>query len=239
MSNTAANRQARAQSAAGRRPQQPVLYRSTARARPRTRTKQSRRATVRRRRTLWIGGSLLLAALVVVALTVPQVKEGIQELTLPLRHDDIIRQQAAEKHLVPALLAAMIYQESKFQDRTSSAGAKGLMQILPSTAQFIAKKSGGTAFELRDLGTPQINIAYGSWYLRYLINRYGGNETLAVAAYNAGESNVDRWVRRAGGEAGFDPSTDIPFPETRGYVASVIEHRKLYREKYGHELGLD
>ena len=170
---------------------------------------------------------------------VPQVKEGIQELTLPLRHEDIIKQQAADKKLDPALLAAMIYQESKFQDRTSSAGAKGLMQILPSTAQFIAHKSGGTAFELRDLGTPQINISYGSWYLRYLIDRYGGNETLAVAAYNAGLTNVDKWVRRAGGDQHFDPAHDIPFPETRGYVHSVMEHRKLYRDKYASELGLD
>ncbi|MEA2423426.1 MAG: soluble lytic murein transglycosylase [Thermoleophilaceae bacterium] len=169
---------------------------------------------------------------------VPQVKQGIQELTLPLQHEDIIRQQARDKNLDPALLAAMIYQESKFQDRTSSAGAKGLMQILPSTAQFIAHKSGGTAFELRDLATPQINIAYGSWYLRYLVDRYRGNKTLAVAAYNAGEHNVDTWVAHAGGESSFDPSADIPFPETRHYVASVMEHRKLYREKYGHELGL-
>jgi soluble lytic murein transglycosylase len=133
----------------------------------------------------------------------------------------------------------MIYQESKFQDRTSSAGAKGLMQILPSTAQFIAHKSGGTAFELRDLGTPQINIAYGSWYLRYLINRYGGNETLAVAAYNAGLTNVDKWVKAAGGDSSFDPARDIPFPETRAYVHSVAEHRKLYRDKYASELGLN
>jgi soluble lytic murein transglycosylase len=183
--------------------------------------------------------TLLVGTVIVVLAMLPQVKEGIQELTLPLRHEDIIKQQAADKNLDPALLAAMIYQESKFQDRTSSAGAKGLMQILPSTAQFIAHKSGGTAFELRDLGTPQINIAYGSWYLRYLIDRYGGNVTLAVAAYNAGEHNVDVWVRRAGGERSFDPKTDIPFPETRGYVASVMEHRKQYRSKYSAELGLN
>jgi soluble lytic murein transglycosylase len=193
---------------------------------------------VRRRRGLWIFTALLVGALVALATMFPQVKQGIQELTLPLRHEDIIKQQAAEKHLDPALLAAMIYQESKFQDRTSSAGAKGLMQILPSTAQFIARKSGGTAFELRDLGTPQINISYGSWYLRYLINRYNGNETLAVAAYNAGENNVDKWVRNAGGENNFDPAADIPFPETRAYVHSVMEHRKLYRDKYASELGL-
>jgi soluble lytic murein transglycosylase len=180
-----------------------------------------------------------VGALVAVVAMVPQVKEGIQELTLPLQHEDIIRQQARDKKLDPALLAAMIYQESKFSDRTSSAGAKGLMQILPSTAQFIAHKSGGTAFELRDLATPQINISYGSWYLRYLIDRYDGNQTLAVAAYNAGEHNVDVWVKRAGGEGSFDPSADIPFPETRGYVASVMEHRKLYKRKYGKELGLE
>jgi soluble lytic murein transglycosylase len=177
-------------------------------------------------------------AIALVALG-PQVKQGIQELTLPLRHEDIIRQQARDKNLDSALIAAVIYQESKFRDRTSSAGAKGLMQILPGTAQFIAHKSGGTAFELRDLGTPQINIAYGSWYLRYLIDHYGGNETLAVAAYNAGENNVDKWVRRAGGEKSFNAKTDIPFPETRHYVASVKEHRKLYRDKYAAELGLD
>jgi soluble lytic murein transglycosylase len=186
-----------------------------------------------------IAAALLVGALVAVVTMVPEVKQGIQELTLPLRHEDIIRQQARDKNLDPALIAAMIYQESKFQDRTSSAGAKGLMQILPGTAQFIARKSGGTAFELRDLGTPQINISYGSWYLRYLIDRYNGNVTLAVAAYNAGEHNVDVWVQRAGGDKGFDPKSDIPFPETRGYVASVIEHRKLYRDKYAHELGLD
>ena len=183
--------------------------------------------------------ALLLGSVIALVALMPEVKQGIQELTLPLQHEDIIRQQARAKNLDPALLAAMIYQESKFEDRTSSAGAKGLMQILPSTAQFIAHKSGGTAFELRDLGTPQINIAYGSWYLRYLIDRYGGNVTLAVAAYNAGEHNVDIWVARAGGDKHFDPSTDIPFPETRHYVASVIEHRKLYRQKYSAELGLD
>jgi soluble lytic murein transglycosylase len=196
------------------------------------------RAVVRRRRSVVLFGVLAVVVAAAVAFA-PQVKQGIQELTLPLRHEDIIRQQAREKNLDPALIAAMIYQESKFQDRTSSAGAKGLMQILPGTAHFIARNSGGTAFELRDLGTPQINIAYGSWYLRYLIRRYDGNETLAVAAYNAGENNVDRWVKRAGGDHSFDPKTDIPFPETRGYVASVMHHRKLYREKYRHELGLD
>jgi soluble lytic murein transglycosylase len=166
------------------------------------------------------------------------VEKGIREITLPLRHEDIIRQQAAEKNLDPALIAAVIYQESKFEDRTSSAGALGMMQLLPDTAHFIARKSGGTRFTTKDLSTPQINIAYGSWYLRYLIDRYNGNKTLAVAAYNAGEHNVDTWVERAGGVNGFEPKKDIPFPETRGYVQSVLDHEKQYRAHYGKELGV-
>jgi soluble lytic murein transglycosylase len=211
--------------------------RSPARTAARGRRRPAR-AAGRRRRSFAIFAALVVGATIAVVAMVPGVKQGIQELVLPLRHEDIIRQQARVKHLDPALIAAMIYQESKFEDRTSSAGAKGLMQILPGTAQFIAHKSGGTAFELRDLGTPQINISYGSWYLRYLIRRYDGNETLAVAAYNAGEHNVDVWVKRAGGAKSFDASTDIPFPETRHYVASVMDHRKQYRDKYSKELGL-
>jgi soluble lytic murein transglycosylase len=208
-------------------------------ARARSRRGPSKRAVSRRRRTLAIFVALLLGGAVAVVATVPGVKEGIRDLYLPLQHEDIIRQQAADKNLDPALIAAVIYQESKFEDQTSPAGAKGLMQILPSTAQFIAKKSGGSAFELRDLATPQINISYGSWYLRYLLDRYDGDTTLAVAAYNAGETNVDKWVQRAGGENSFDPRADIPFPETRHYVQSVTERRKQYRERYPKELGLN
>jgi soluble lytic murein transglycosylase len=173
-----------------------------------------------------------------VAVRVGELSDAVRELTLPLRHEDIIRQQAEDKDLDPALLAAVIYEESKFQDRTSRAGAKGLMQILPGTARFIARKSGGTEFEIRDLGTPQINISYGSWYLRYLLDRYDGEEELAVAAYNAGESNVDLWVARAGGAHRFDARRHIAFPETRHYVDGVMKHRGEYARHYARELGL-
>ena len=103
------------------------------------------------------------------------------------------------------------------------------MQILPSTAHYIARKSGGTEFEQGDLAKPQINISYGSWYLRYLLDHYEGNERLAIAAYNAGETNVDKWVAEAGGPESFDRDADIPFPETRAYVASVEEKKAEYR----------
>ena len=164
--------------------------------------------------------------------------DAVRSITLPLRHEDIIRQQAREKGIDPALIAAIIYEESKFVDQTSHAGARGLMQITPHTARFIARDSGGTRFTEADLATPQVNISYGAYYLRYLLRRYDGSETLAVAAYNAGETNVNRWVGSAGGADGFDLQADVPFPETRMYVEGVLEHRREYREHYRDELGL-
>ncbi|HEX2085573.1 MAG TPA: lytic transglycosylase domain-containing protein, partial [Solirubrobacteraceae bacterium] len=142
--------------------------------------------------------------------------------------------QARDKDLDPALIAAVIYAESHFRDQTSEAGARGLMQITPQTADEIARRSGGTEFEQGDLATPQINISYGSWYLSWLLRHYGGNETLAVAAYNAGTGNVDRWIAADPGmKAG-----EIPFPETREYVDKVLDARREYRREYRRELGL-
>jgi soluble lytic murein transglycosylase len=196
------------------------------------------RAARRRRFTALAVAAVLAAVAGAVALGLGPLGEAVREITLPLRHEDVIRQQAADKGLDPALIAAVIYEESKFRDQTSTAGAKGLMQLLPDTARFIARRSGGTQFELRDLADPDINIRYGSWYLRYLLQQHDGDVALAVAAYNAGEGNVDNWVRAAGGAAAFDPATDIPFPETRDYVADVLERREDYREHYRDELGL-
>src|SRR3954454_9171467 len=181
---------------------------------PRPSPAARRAARVRKRRVRLMLGLLTILGVVLVVGLHP-LKHAVQEITLPLRHEDVIRQQAHDKGLDPALVAAVIYQESKFRDRTSRAGARGLMQITPDTARFIAKKSGGIRFTMEDLGTPQINISYGTWYLRYLLDRYNGRTTLAVAAYNAGMVNVDRWVQNAGGPTSFDPKVDIPFPETR------------------------
>jgi soluble lytic murein transglycosylase len=209
---------------------------ATTRARPR-RTPQRRRALLRR--VAWLLGVVIVAAVAVAAIVAPGVDKAVNEIALPLRHEDIIRQQAADKGLDPALIAGVIYTESRFRDQTSHAGAKGLMQLLPSTADDIARKSGGTAFVQGDLADPQVNISYGSFYLRYLLRRYGGNTVLAIAAYNAGEGRVDQWVfaARHKGET-FDHARHIPFPETRHYVEQVLEMRGRYRERYKRELGL-
>jgi soluble lytic murein transglycosylase len=181
---------------------------------------------------------ILAGGAVMVAAGVGPLGDAVREITLPLRHEDIIRQQARDKDLDPALIASIIYEESRFRDQTSHAGARGLMQITPSTAAFIARDSGGSRFTQEDLATPQVNISYGAYYLRYLLRRYDGNTTLAVAAYNAGETNVNRWVAAAGGPDKFDAVDDVPFKETRDYVKDVTERRKEYRDHYASQLGL-
>src|SRR5262245_42931442 len=196
----------------------------------------SRGAVLRRR--LALGAGLALVVVAVLSLVKP-ADHAVKELQLPLRHDDIIRQQAADKHVDASLIAAVIYTESRFRDQTSIAGAKGLMQLMPTTADYIARKSGGTRFERADLATPQINIAYGTWYLRYLLTKYHGNTILSLAAYNAGETVVDKWRRQAS-ERGehFTVADHIPFPETRDYVGRVLSARKQYRSSYARELGI-
>src|SRR5919112_3738477 len=161
----------------------------TRRPRPRTAAPPPRRRVRARvlRRRLGFLAAVAIAALSVAAVVAPWADKAVREVKLPLRHDDIIRQQAQDKDLDAALIAGVIYVESRFRDQTSHAGAKGLMQLMPGTADYIAEKSGGTAFVQGDLATPQVNIAYGSWYLRYLLQKYEGSEVLALAAYNSGE----------------------------------------------------
>jgi soluble lytic murein transglycosylase len=149
-------------------------------------------------------------------------------LWYPLKYGSVVRAHARNYGLDPALLAAVIYQESKFDsDALSDSGAIGLMQLLPDTAKGIAVHTGGSRFRVDDLYDPEINVRYGSWYLRHLLNKYGDEKT-ALAAYNAGQENVDEWRRDGRG---------IAFAETRHYVKRVEHLKTLYRRGYGKELG--
>jgi soluble lytic murein transglycosylase len=184
----------------------------------------------------------LIVALALVAVLTTAVVSRVQHASpgggLPLSDAAVIREQAVDKHLDPALIAGVIYAETKFDPRTSSAGALGLMQILPATAGFIAHLSGGVRFTTGDLATPKINVAYGSWYLRYLLDHYEGDEMLAVAAYNGGLANVDAWVAKARSEGRRLTVADIPFPETRAYVQRVMRAQAEYHVVYPRALGL-
>ena len=147
-----------------------------------------------------------------------------QRIRYPLHYEQIVRGHARNYRLDPALLAAVIYQESKFQaDAKSSSGAIGLMQLQPDTAKGIAIRTGGSRFQMSDLYNAEINIRYGSWYLRHLLDKYG-DEKLALAAYNAGQQNVDTWRSEGKG---------IQFSETREYVDRVEHLKGVYRRAYG------
>ena len=147
-----------------------------------------------------------------------------QRVRYPLKYEQIVRGHARNYQLDPALLAAVIYQESKFRpDAKSDSGAIGLMQLQPDTAKGIAIRTGGSRFQTSDLYVPEINVRYGSWYLRHLLDKYEDEET-ALAAYNAGQRNVDDW--RAQGEG-------IQFSETRAYVDRVEHLKGVYHDAYG------
>jgi soluble lytic murein transglycosylase len=174
----------------------------------------------------------VVAALVALAgglLYVEQTEPGwYAKLRYPLAYEHVIRGHARNYELDPALLAAVIYRESKFDaDARSRSGAIGLMQLLPDTAEGIALHTGGKRFVVSDLYDPEINVRYGAFYLRRLVRKYG-DERLALAAYNAGQRNVDDWLAHDDG---------IAFAETREYVHEVMELREIYARAYGDELG--
>jgi soluble lytic murein transglycosylase len=175
--------------------------------------------------TLGVLGAVVAAFALYVLETEPR---WFERLRYPLRYEQIVSGHAENYRLEPQLVAAVIYQESKFDaDAVSESGAVGLMQLLPATAQGIADRTGGHGWHERDLLDPELNVRYGSWYLRHLLDKYG-REELALAAYNAGQANVDRWRSRGVG---------IQFAETRHYVERVQELKRIYAEAYADELG--
>ncbi len=152
----------------------------------------------------------------------------------PLEHDRLIREAARRNDIDPALVAAVIYAESGFREgAVSERGAVGLMQLMPSTAAEIARRTGGDRFVVADLRDPGVNIRFGSHYLASLLAHYDGSLVEAVAAYHAGVANVDGWVSRHGGEVA---AAEIPFADTREYVREVVTLTALYRRAYAAEL---
>lgn len=186
----------------------------------------------RSRRGLWVGLVAVLALFVLVLWlwTTLEPERRIQEIAYPLSYEDVIRESGQLYGVEPELVAGIIYVESRYNpEAVSPQGAYGMMQILPSTADFISQSS-GIEGDFRD---PAVNIRMGTWYYTYLSQKYSGDERLVLAAYNAGETRVDGWVA----EEGFDIASDIPFRETSNYVEDVRDARDRYAELYGDELG--
>jgi soluble lytic murein transglycosylase len=150
----------------------------------------------------------------------------------PLQHQDAIREAAARHDVDPALIAAVIYQESGYREKVvSERGAVGLMQVRPETAEEIARRTGGESFETADLKDPAINIRYGTEQLRHLLEVYDDDLTAALAAYHAGMGNVDEWLAETGG-GDLEPA-EIPYDDTRAYVGRVVKLQDIYDRTYG------
>jgi soluble lytic murein transglycosylase len=190
---------------------------------------------------------LFVVALVVVAgavtawLTLPRwystwMPAEVGRTAFPLEHVDVVREAAGRHRLDPALVAAVIYVESGFDATVESdRGAIGLMQVMPATAGEIALRTDGYRFTEADLRVPRVNVRYGCYYLRRLLQRYDGSVVCALAAYNAGAGNVDEWLTSC---AGVLRPAAIPFRETRLFVEKVLRSRAIYRHVYGPQLAV-
>ena len=160
-------------------------------------------------------------------------------IRFPVIHRDLIEQKAKRFDYSPSLIYAIARQESAWQkDATSSAGARGLMQLIPSTAKDAAKKV-GVKHQKSQLYLPEHNILLGSFHMNELLERYNNNRLLAIAAYNAGQSRVNRWVEKSNGTLPHDVWVEtIPFKETRQYVKNVLYYSALYDYRSGNEMSL-
>lgn len=197
-----------------------------------------RRSRSRARRLL--GLVLVIAALVAIGLAIHQSQPAwYARFWYPLEYDAAINRDARLNGLDPALVAAVVWRESDYDPTAESRkGAVGLMQVLPSTARFIESQDDPPPGNARDIRDPEVNISYGSWYLRYLIDMHDGSVPAALAAYNAGPDNLRKWRVDATSKGGeLRVPEDIPFPETRKYVTDVLDAWPVYRAAYGERLG--
>lgn len=156
------------------------------------------------------------------------------QVRFPRAYEDIVERQAQSQDVDPNLLFAIARQESAFApDARSSAGAMGLMQLMPATARQTARKA-GIRYNKRDLLTPETNIALGSRYFKEMLSRFENNAAHAAAAYNAGPHRVDRWLADGRNQLPADVWIEtIPFTETRGYVQNVMVFSVIYAYRGG------
>ncbi|MGZ4959747.1 MAG: transglycosylase SLT domain-containing protein [Methylomonas sp.] len=154
------------------------------------------------------------------------------ELRFPLQYSAQIQASAAEQQLDPALIFGLIRQESGFDEMADSpAGAKGLMQVMPETGQQIAASLRNPWTDKTSLFNPDLNVKYGSFYYKKLLNQFNGHHLLATAAYNAGANRVKRWLPESKALPGDIWIESIPYKETRGYVSSVLLYALIYQQR--------
>ena len=156
-------------------------------------------------------------------------------LRYPTYYRDVLSKQAQIRKLDEPLVFGLVRQESRFlANARSPAGAAGLMQLLPSTARWVARKIGMKGFHPSRVNRPDVNAALGAFYLKYMLDGFNGNPVLAAAAYNAGPSRARRWCDTKPIEGAIYIET-IPFTETRQYVKKVMANAVYYAAVMGGE----
>jgi len=160
--------------------------------------------------------------------------QNLYLLAYPLGNPSWVNPYAQNQNLDPALLSAVILEESRFNPQAlSTAGARGLMQILPRTGHQIARQLKLHPFSEGLLFEPAMNLRLGSWYLSHLLQEFGGREALALAAYNAGPQAVREWITKKNALTEDEFVENIPYGETRNYVIRVLSSARVYRLLYG------
>lgn len=183
---------------------------------------------MKRRRWWWFG--LLVAAVLLVTVA---TSRPVLRLFFPLRFAGLITQASRAHRLDPHLVAALIRVESSFDPAAKSAkGAVGLMQLMPETAAWIADQKGVPRVETAELAVPRVNVDYGAWYLRELLDDFEGDVILTLAAYNSGRGTVRGWLVQEKWSGRRDEIDLIPFPETRAYVRRVLATWQWYKRLY-------
>lgn len=184
------------------------------------------------------GVSAARARAVLWVLTVSAVLAGFWfpgwlKLIYPLPHSELVFAAAAESGVDPYLVFAVIRAESAFRvEAQSSAGARGLMQLMPDTAREIAAQMQVQVQGPEDIMDPELNVRMGCWYLARLSREFDGRLPPAIAAYNAGRGKVREWLESGTWDGALHTSADIPFPETRRYVQKVMADYAMYRQVY-------
>ena len=192
---------------------------------------QMRRSEQKRTRLFILLG--LFLGILMLAGYVVQSDVFQKKYVYPYPHQAIIARYAEKYRIENSLVAGVIMSESKFQNEVhSDRGAIGLMQLMPSTAKWIAEQL-EDSYDMEKLHEPEMNIRFGTWYLSSLKKEFAGNEVLMLAAYNAGRGNVRSWMEEYGWDGSFNDIRQIPFAETREYVARVLKNKERYQKLYG------
>lgn len=190
---------------------------------------------IKTRQKVGLGKKLLLMLVVIIGIgyMIWQNDDFQRHYFYPDDYQNTINFYANRYKVDRDLVAGVILAESKFQPEARSAyDARGLMQLMPETASWIARQIEDDDFTVEKLYNPKVNIKYGTWYLAELQSEFGHNEILVLAAYNAGRGNVHEWIDKYHWTDDFQNYNEIPFPETREYVKRVLKNKQEYKRLY-------